>query len=79
MACVCNFSGSVHRDYRLGLPKAGTWREVVNTDAVEYGGAGEGNLGLVRATAKGEHGLPASATVTLPALSTLWLSPDHQA
>jgi 1,4-alpha-glucan branching enzyme len=78
-ACVCNFSGTVHRGYRLGLPTAGTWREVVNTDAVEYGGAGEGNLGLVRATAKGEHGLPASATVTLPALSTLWLSPDHQA
>jgi 1,4-alpha-glucan branching enzyme len=76
VACVCNFSGSVHHGYRVGLPKAGRWREVINTDAREYGGAGEGNLGVVRAR-KGElHGLPATAELTVPALGTLWLAPD---
>jgi 1,4-alpha-glucan branching enzyme len=76
LACVTNFSGSVHRGYRLGLPRAGGWREVLNTDALEYAGAGEGNLGLVTAVSEGRHGLPASATLTLPALSTLWLTPQ---
>ncbi len=76
LACVSNFSGSVHRGYRLGLPHAGAWREVLNTDAVEYGGAGEGNLGLVTATPGGHHGQPASALLTLPSLSTVWLTPQ---
>jgi 1,4-alpha-glucan branching enzyme len=76
LACVTNFSGSIHRGYRLGLPRAGGWREVLNTDALEYAGAGEGNLGLVTAVSEGRHGLPASAILTLPALSTLWLTPQ---
>ncbi|MDP9182170.1 MAG: 1,4-alpha-glucan branching protein GlgB, partial [Actinomycetota bacterium] len=59
LACVCNFSGSVHHGYQLGLPLPGRWLEVINTDATEYGGAGEGNLGVVTAKAKGLHGLPA--------------------
>ncbi|HUR50535.1 MAG TPA: 1,4-alpha-glucan branching protein GlgB [Mycobacteriales bacterium] len=79
LACVCNFSGSVHRDYPLGLPRVGRWREVINTDASEYGGAGEGNLGEVVATTGGLHGLPGRAQVTLPALSTLWLMSDQNA
>jgi 1,4-alpha-glucan branching enzyme len=79
LACVSNFSGSIHRGYQLGLPLAGRWREVINTDAVEYGGAGEGNLGTVTASAKGLHGLPARTELTLPALSTLWLTPQQNA
>ena len=46
---MTNFSGEVHRGYKVGLPHAGPWREVLNTDALEYAGAGEGNLGLVTA------------------------------
>ena len=76
VACVTNFSGSVHRGYRLGLPRAGRWRELLNTDAVEYGGAGEGNLGAVRAVTGASHGLPATAELVLPALSTVWLAPE---
>ena len=75
LACVTNFSGNVHRGYQVGLPVTGTWREVLNTDALEYAGAGEGNLGLVTALAKSRHGQPASAALTLPALATVWLTP----
>jgi 1,4-alpha-glucan branching enzyme len=79
LACVTNFSGSIHRGYRLGLPVTGVWREVLNTDALEYGGAGEGNLGRVTAAPGERHGQPASAVLTLPAQSTVWLTPQPDA
>ncbi|WP_405133266.1 1,4-alpha-glucan branching protein GlgB [Nocardia sp. NBC_01388] len=75
LACVYNFSGAEHRDYRVGLPAAGQWLEVLNTDAIAYGGNGIGNLGAVAATAEPWHGRPASALVTLPSSSALWLVP----
>jgi 1,4-alpha-glucan branching enzyme len=75
IACLYNFSGSVHADYRVGLPEPGTWEEVLNTDAIVYQGNGTGNLGAVIATAHSWHGRPASARVTLPAHGAIWLSP----
>ncbi|SHM26829.1 1,4-alpha-glucan branching protein GlgB [Cryptosporangium aurantiacum] len=79
LACVANFAGHPHHDYRVGLPRAGGWREIVNTDADVYGGSGVGNLGEVRAEARPWHGEPASATVTLPPLGVIWLRPDEDA
>jgi 1,4-alpha-glucan branching enzyme len=76
LACVCNFSAMPHSDYRLGLPLAGTWREVLNTDSTAYGGSGVGNLGAVNAVPKPWHGRPASATVVLPPLGVIWLTHD---
>jgi 1,4-alpha-glucan branching enzyme len=73
LACVTNFAGVPHPNYRLGLPSAGRWREAVNTDADLYTGSGVGNFGAVQATDRPWHGLPASAEVTLPPLATLWL------
>jgi 1,4-alpha-glucan branching enzyme len=70
MACVFNFSGSEHTRYRLGLPHAGTWREVLNTDATIYNGTGIGNFGEVEATDDPWHGRPASATMVLPPLAS---------
>ncbi|MDO3398969.1 1,4-alpha-glucan branching protein GlgB [Mycolicibacterium neoaurum] len=75
LACVFNFSGNEHGQYRLGLPKAGTWREVLNTDATVYHGSGIGNLGAVEATDEPWHGRPASAVMALPPLSALWFEP----
>ena len=75
LVCVANFSAVPHHDYRLGLPQAGAWSEVLNTDAGVYAGSGVGNLGVVQAEDGPQHGLPASATVTLPPLATLWLRP----
>ncbi|MGU3653713.1 1,4-alpha-glucan branching protein GlgB [Mycolicibacterium sp. A43C] len=76
LACVFNFSGNEHGQYRLGLPKAGTWREVLNTDATVYHGSGIGNLGAVEATDEPWHGRPASAVMALPPLSALWFEPQ---
>ncbi|MEV5837131.1 1,4-alpha-glucan branching protein GlgB [Nocardia sp. NPDC052112] len=76
IACVFNFSGSVHGEYRVGLPSAGTWREILNTDGVEYGGSGIGNLGGVEATDEPWHGRPASATVALAPNTAIWLAPE---
>jgi 1,4-alpha-glucan branching enzyme len=72
LVCVANFSAIPH-DYRLGLPSAGTWEEVLNTDAKSYGGSGVGNLGQVESVA-GEHsGQPAHADIALPPLGVVWL------
>lgn len=68
---VSNFAGVAHTGFALDLPLSGTWREVLNTDAVEYGGSGMGNLGYVYAHE--EDNGTARATLTLPPLSTLWL------
>jgi 1,4-alpha-glucan branching enzyme len=76
LACVANFSSMPHSDYRMGLPLAGRWREVLNTDAASYGGSGMGNLGIVQAIPKPWHGRPASASIVLPPLSVLWLAPE---
>jgi 1,4-alpha-glucan branching enzyme len=75
LACVFNFSGSEHTRYRLGLPHAGSWREVLNTDATIYNGTGVGNYGAVEATDEPCHGRPASAVMVLPPLAALWFEP----
>jgi 1,4-alpha-glucan branching enzyme len=75
LACIANFSGDPHLSYRVGLPRAGQWREVVNTDAHEYGGSGVGNRGMVEAEEEPWHGQPASAVLSLPPLGVLWLAP----
>jgi 1,4-alpha-glucan branching enzyme len=75
LACVVHFAAVPHLGYRLGLPAAGTWQEVLNTDAEQYGGSGVGNLGAVEALDEPWHGLPASTTLSLPPLGALWLRP----
>jgi 1,4-alpha-glucan branching enzyme len=76
LACIANFTPIPHVGYRVGLPRAGRWREVLNTDATFFGGSGMGNAGEVIATPRSWHGLPASADVVLPPLSVIWLEPS---
>jgi 1,4-alpha-glucan branching enzyme len=76
LACVANFSGNPYQKYQIGLPHAGRWLEVLNTDAGIYGGSGVGNLGAVEAVPEPHHGRPASATITVPPLGVLWLVPE---
>ena len=75
LACVFNFAGVEHTRYRLGLPGAGTWREVINSDAGVYNGSGVGNFGAVEAAAVPHHGRPASAELVLPPSAAIWLEP----
>ena len=69
---VSNFTPVPRERYRVGLPLAGEWQEIVNTDAGRYGGSNLGNLGGVVARAEPSHGLPASAEVVLPPLATVY-------
>ena len=64
---IANFSGSTIPTYELDLPETGVWNEVLNTDALAYGGSGVGNLGVVHAGAGGR------AALALPPLGVLWL------
>jgi 1,4-alpha-glucan branching enzyme len=73
IAVACNLTPVPRENYVLGVPRAGTWREILNSDAREYGGAGWGNLGAVEAAPLAQHGRPHSLTLTLPPLSTLFL------
>jgi 1,4-alpha-glucan branching enzyme len=66
----------VERKYRLGLPAAGTWQEILNTDAEAYGGGNRGNLGGVTTEKTPWHGQMQSALVTLPPLSAVYLQQD---
>ena len=62
--------------YRLGVPVAGRYREVLNTDATIYGGSGLGNLGAVEAERVPAHDRPCSLQLTLPPLAAVVLIPD---
>jgi 1,4-alpha-glucan branching enzyme len=73
---VCNFTPVVRSNYRMGVPRSGFWREVLNSDAKEYGGRGQGNLGGVEAKPFPLHKKEFSVSMTLPPLSVLVLKPE---
>ena len=76
VACIANLSPVPRYAYRIGLPRGGRWRELLNTDAVEFGGSGVGNGGQATATDVAWHGQPFSADLSLPPLGVLWLTPE---
>ena len=73
---VCNFTPVPRPNYRVGAPRGGFWKEVLNSDAVEYGGSGWGNLGGAEAVPVPLHGRSHSLTLTLPPLSALFF--EHE-
>ena len=79
VAVACNFTPVPRHGYRIGLPHAGPWREVFNSDAEAYDGSGMGNLGQVWADDWPAHGMPASAEITLPPLSAVYLQAGQAA
>jgi len=79
---VCNFTPVPRYNYRVGVPADGYWREVLNSDAEEFGGSGHGNLGGLEATPVSFHGRYHSLPLTLPPLGMvvfknepLWMDP----
>jgi 1,4-alpha-glucan branching enzyme len=76
VASITNFTPVPRDRYRLPLPQAGHWREILNTDANVYGGSGRGNFGAIEATGISSHGKPASAEISLPPLATLYFVSD---
>ncbi len=75
VVCVGNFTPVVRHGYRLGVPRDCAYREILNTDAADYGGSNVGNLGTVRVEAVPSHGHAQSLSLTLPPLSVLYLAP----
>ncbi|WHS34225.1 1,4-alpha-glucan branching protein GlgB [Auritidibacter ignavus] len=73
--CLTNFSGIEHRDHTVELPVPGVWHEIFNSNAVEYGGYGGGNLGQVTTHPNAENPSKNEAQITIPTLTTLYLSP----
>ncbi len=70
---VCNMTPVPRYGYRIGVPLAGWWREVVNTDAAYYGGSNMGNGGKVYTAPVPSHGEEQSIELLLPPLATLFL------
>jgi 1,4-alpha-glucan branching enzyme len=62
----------VRAGYRVGVPVAGYYRELLNTDAAVYGGSDRGNAGGASSNDSPWHGLPYSLTLTLPPLAVVW-------
>jgi 1,4-alpha-glucan branching enzyme len=73
MLVVCNFTPVPQQNYRVGVPCGGFWREVLNSDAREYGGAGYGNFGGVEAAPVSSHGMFYSLSLCLPPLGIVIL------
>lgn len=69
LLAVFNFTPVLRRNYRVGAPRGGFWREILNTDAKEYGGSGAGNFGGVEASPIPYHGRYHSLNLTLPPLA----------
>lgn len=76
LVAVSNFTPVVREHYRLGVPELGTYVEILNSDAAEYGGSGVGNLGSVDAVDRPQDWLPATIELRLPPLATIYFSKD---
>jgi 1,4-alpha-glucan branching enzyme len=74
---ILNLTPVPRYGYRVGLPRAGFWQEVLNSDAELYGGRNVGNLGGVMAEDRPAHQQPCSAAFTLPPLSVVVFRPGE--
>ena len=74
---MANFTPVVRYDYRIGVPEAGRYRELLNSDATAYGGENVGNSGVVESDPREHHGRPHSLSLTLPPLAVLYLKREH--
>ncbi|MDH3671094.1 MAG: alpha amylase C-terminal domain-containing protein, partial [Gammaproteobacteria bacterium] len=75
---VCNMTPIARSNYRIGVPRAGFWREALNSDAQIYGGAGRGNLGGVESAPIPSHGRYHSLSLMLPPLGVIFLKRESQ-
>ena len=80
LAIICNFTPVVRENYKVGLPLAGTWKEVLNSDGAAYGGSGAvQNKGALKTTQETWHGRPYNVSLNLPPLGIVVLELDKKA
>ena len=70
--CVGNFSPVVRESHRIGLPRKGSYKQILNTDNEKYCGGGFGVVKSIRAEKTPSHGLDYSAEIILPPLGVMW-------
>lgn len=75
---ICNFTPQCHQNYQVGVPVAGFYQELLNSDAEIYGGSNQGNLGGVKTSAGDCQGQTQHITITVPPLSTVIFSLAEQ-
>ncbi|HUU65272.1 MAG TPA: 1,4-alpha-glucan branching protein GlgB [Dehalococcoidales bacterium] len=68
---ICNFTPMTYANYRVGVPRGGFWGEILNSDAKEYGGSGQGNAEKLSAQRTSWHGRPYSIEIALPPLAVV--------
>lgn len=76
LICACNFTPVPREKYRMGVPRSGQYRELLNSDSEMYGGSNKGNFGGVQADPIPWHNQPFSILVTLPPLSVVFFKPN---
>ncbi len=72
LICVGNFAPVLRESHRLGLPRPGKYKQLLNTDDEQYSGGGRGVVKSITAEEVPAHGLEYSAVITLPPLATMW-------
>jgi 1,4-alpha-glucan branching enzyme len=75
MVCVLNLTPVPRENYRIGVDLEGYWREVFNSDRIEYGGSGVGNPNPVEASPVPAHGRAFSLNLHLPPLAAILVGP----
>jgi len=79
MLVVCNFTPAVREQYRLGVPAAGYWKEVLNSDSEIYAGSNAGNAGGAWTEPWPSHGFAQSLRLTIPPLAAIFFTPSRRA
>lgn len=73
---ACSFTPVPRLGYRVGVPRGGFWKEMLNSDAEDYGGSGVGNYGGMMAENVAHHGRPCSLTISLPPLGIVFFKSE---
>ena len=75
---VCNFTLTSFSNYKIGIPRGGFWKEILNSDAREYGGSGQGNLGGLESSPLPSQGQYYSLSLTIPPLAVLFFKKETE-
>ncbi len=75
---VCNFTPETRQHYRIGVPYRGTWKEIFNSDAADFGGSGVNNSGLLHTSPVKYHQKDYSVSITLPPLACIVLKLNEE-
>jgi 1,4-alpha-glucan branching enzyme len=73
---VCNFTPIPRHNYHVGVPRGGFWREILNSDAREYGGSGQGNMGGIHASPTTFHARPHTLNLVVPPLAAVFFKSE---